>query len=78
MDKCDYEWKLRFMLDNSNTYKKLCKDPLQRLERELNAMLLELKRGGSIPDQLYYRLHLSAGKTVFVMYRNSTRSKVKC
>ena len=56
MDKRDYEQKVQLMPDNSNTYKKLCKDASQHLERELNAMLLELKRGGFIPDQLYYRL----------------------
>ena len=63
MDRQDYEQKICLLLDDSHTYKKLSKDPSQCLERKMNAMLLELKRKGSLSEQLYSHLHSSAGQT---------------
>ena len=60
MDRQDYEQKI-LLLEDSHTYKKLAKDPAQCLERKMNAMLLELKRKGSISEQLYSHLRCSAG-----------------
>ncbi len=63
MDKSDYEKKAMDLLSETNTYRKLPRDPAASLERRMNALLLELKRSGVIPDPLYYRLRSSAGRT---------------
>ncbi len=56
MDKSDYEKKVMDLLSETNTYRKLPRDPAASLERRMNALLLELKRSGVIPDPLYYHL----------------------
>ena len=48
MDKCDYDHIMRLMLEDCHTYKRLRKDPSQHLERKINAVLLEMRRKGSI------------------------------
>ena len=63
MDRQDYEQKILLLLEDSHTYKKLAKDPAQCLQRKMNVMLLELKRKGSISEQLYSHLRCSAGRT---------------
>ena len=63
MERQDYERKIRLLLEDSNTYKKLPKDPSQCLERKMNAMFLELKKKGSLTEDLYTHLHSSASCT---------------
>lgn len=63
MVRQNYECKIRLLLEDSNTHKKLPKDPSQCLERKMNAMLLELGKKGSLSEQLYIRLRSSAGCT---------------
>ncbi len=55
------------MLSDDKTYKKLKRDPALALERKMNSLLLSLKRAGSLPDVLYYRLRSSA-KTTPLLY----------
>ncbi len=63
LDKSQYDLKVRTMLSNPTTYKKLDRDPVKRIERKLNEILMSLKKSGSIPPGLYYKLRSSAGKT---------------
>lgn len=63
MERLDYERKIRLLLEDSNTYKKLPKDPSQCLEGRMNATLLELKKKSSLTEELYTRLHSSPACT---------------
>ncbi len=40
----DYDKKMQDLLDDQQTYEKVSKPPFKRIERELNAQLLQLKR----------------------------------
>ena len=60
MDRDKYDEKMDTLLEDPKTYKKLAKDPTATLERKMNAMLLCMKKAGSISDALYSRL--SAGR----------------
>ena len=62
MDKGKYDEKMASLLDDQKTYEKLDKDPTPTLERKMNAMLLRMKKAGSISDRLYDRLRCSAGR----------------
>ena len=55
--------KMNALLEDSVTYKKLDRDPVSSLERRLNAFLLQMKKKGSIRDNLYYYLRSSGGRT---------------
>ena len=50
------------LLSDQKTYKKLAKDPALSLECKMNAMLLCIKKAGSIPDRHFDRLQSSAGR----------------
>ncbi len=63
LDKTDYDSKVKSMLSDSKTYKKLSRDPASALERKMNSFLLSLKRSGVLPSSLYYQLRSSSGKT---------------
>ncbi len=67
LDKSEYHQKILSMLSDDKTYKKLKRDPALALERKMNSLLLSLKRAGSLPDALYYRLRSSA-KTTPLLY----------
>ena len=61
LDKIVYDAKVLSLLNDDNTYKKLDKDPTQCMERKLNTLLLQLKKKGAIPNELYNRLRSSGG-----------------
>ena len=63
MDKEDYERKVCDLLDDSRTYEVLKRDPTVSFERKMNALLLEYKKRGLIPQRLYDRLRSSGGLT---------------
>lgn len=63
MDRSDYDEKMNKMLDDEKTYKELDCDPVQRVEKRMNAMLLEMKKKGSLSHELYNRLRSSGGLT---------------
>ncbi len=50
------------LLSDQKTYKKLANDPALSLECKMNAMLLCIKKAGSIPDRHFDRLRSSAGR----------------
>ena len=55
MNQTDYDGKVRSLLSDTDTYKKLPRDPTAAQERKMNSLLLALNRSGSIPDPLYHR-----------------------
>ena len=61
MDRCDYDEKMNRMIKEGDTYKELSRDPVQSVERKMNAMLLRMKKQGSIQPELYNRLRSSGG-----------------
>ena len=61
MDRSDYDSKVRSLLNDEKTYKVLKKDPTAKIERDLNRMLLRLKRENKIDETLYKYLHSSDG-----------------
>lgn len=61
MDRDDYYGKIRALLADAGTYKRLPKDPTPALERRMNALLLALTRSDAISSgPLYDRLRSSA------------------
>ena len=50
MDRSDYDKKMQDLLDYQQTYRKVSKPPFKRIERELNAQLLQLKREQKLDD----------------------------
>lgn len=62
MDKLDYDATMLRMLSDENTYQLVEKDPTPSLERKMNALLLELKRSGQLPDGVYVHLRSSAAR----------------
>ena len=50
------------LLTGRHIYERINKDPTPGLERKMNAMLLRMKKVGSISDHLYNRLRCSAGR----------------
>ena len=58
MDCEDYDKKIRTLLADTGTYKRLPRDPTPAQERKMNAILLPLMRA----EPLYYHLRSSAGK----------------
>ena len=63
MNKETYDRKMTSMLSDTNTYERLKRDPVLSIERKLNSFLLELKKRGSLNQQLYNRLRSSGGLT---------------
>ena len=63
MDGVKYGKKMQDMLDDTDVYCKLKRDPFPALERKMNSMLLQLNRNKEIPDAIYWRLRSSNGKT---------------
>ena len=49
------------LLDDRKTYKRLTKDPTPAIERKMNALLLQLKKG-AITETLYSSVRLLAGR----------------
>ena len=63
LDKEDYDRKMFGMLNDEKTYKQLDRDPVPFLEGRMNALLLQLKKKGSITPDIYNRLRSSGGLT---------------
>ena len=63
MDRCDYDDKMNAMLEDEEIYRQLSRDPVKSVERRMNAMLLKMKKEGSISPELYKRLRSSGGLT---------------
>ena len=63
MSREAYDRKMTGMLSDTSTYEKLKCDPVPSIERKSNSSLLELKKRGSLNQQLYNRLRSTGGLT---------------
>ena len=61
MDKSDYDNKMETLLNDRNTYELVSTAPFRRIERNLNAMLLSLKKQKKIDEPTYRKLHSTDG-----------------
>ena len=61
MDRKDYDDKVKELLGDESTYKVLKKDPTKKTGRDMNGILLKMKREGTIGEKLYRHLHSSDG-----------------
>ena len=68
IDKLEYQDKVDSLLEDQKFYKVLKKDPTPSTERDMNAVLLKLKKEGTIPEPLYRRLR-SLGDHIPLLYR---------
>ena len=66
MDKHTYESKMESMLSDANTYERLKRDPVSSLERQLNSLLMDLKKQGLISKRLFDQLRSSVGHTPYI------------
>ena len=62
IDKVQYDEKMGSLLADQKMYERMDKDLTPGLEHKMNAMLLRMKKAGSISDHLYNRLRCSAGR----------------
>ena len=62
MSRDEYNGKIKTLLADTNTYKRLTRDPTLAQERKMNGLLLTLMRSGAISERLYHRLRSSARK----------------
>ena len=60
MDRNEYN-KMRRLLNDKKTYEKVTKQPFKKIERELNASLLNLKNQGKLEEKTYLKLHSTDG-----------------
>ena len=63
MARDDYLNKMNAMLSDDKMYQPVEKDPTPPLERKMNALLLQLKKKGSIAQNLYNLLRSTGGST---------------
>ena len=56
LNTSDYLQKMRSLLSDSFTYSKIKSNPVKKLERKMNAMLLKLNRDNEIDSKLYFNL----------------------
>lgn len=61
MDRSDYDNKMETLLNDRSTYELVSTSPFRRIERELNSMLLSLKRQEKVDDPTYRKLHSTDG-----------------
>ena len=61
MDKSDYDNKMEALLNDRNTYELVSTAPFRRIERDLSAMLLSLKKQQKINEPTYRKLHSTDG-----------------
>ena len=52
---------MQALLDDKTTYETVAKNPVGRVERELNSKLLSLKKEGKLDDRTYRKLHSTDG-----------------
>ena len=57
MDKQDYTNKAQALLQDTNTYKVLSKDPNTRLKNKLIQTLKDIKQSGGLSDEKYKKLY---------------------
>ena len=57
MDRSDYDSKMETLLNDRSTYEVISTSPFRRIERELNVMLLSLKRQQKIDEPTHRKLH---------------------
>ena len=62
LNKPDYDQKIKALLSDQKTYKRLPKDPTPAFERRMNKLLLDLQKSGALTSPLYNHLRSSAGK----------------
>ena len=55
MDRIHFDKKMQDMLDDTDVYRKLKRDPSPALECKMNSMLLQLNRNKEIPDASFVR-----------------------
>ena len=53
--------KMKALLNDEKTYKKEKKQPFKKIERELNARLLKLKKQGKLDERTYKKPHSTNG-----------------
>ena len=63
MRRQDYEEKIMTLLGDTSTYKKIHKDPVKKLQKEMNKRLLDLKKQDRLPENIYRILHCKNGLT---------------
>ena len=61
MDRDEYENKLESLLADRNTYELITRSPFSWIERELNAILLKLKKQQKIDESTYVKLRSTNG-----------------
>ena len=61
IDRQEYDEKMKALLEDEKTYKKEKKQPFKKIERELNAKLLNLKNQGKLNERTYKKLHSTDG-----------------
>ncbi|KAL9960202.1 hypothetical protein ACROYT_G033624 [Oculina patagonica] len=71
MDRDEYDNKMESLLADRNTYEHITRSPFRRIERELNAILLNLKKQQKIDESTYFKLRSTDGIPPAI--RGSTR-----
>lgn len=61
LDSDDYCSKMRDLLEDRDTYETIRRDPVKKIERDLNSKLLKLKREGKFSESNYFRLRSTDG-----------------
>ena len=61
LDREEYDSKMESLLADRNTYELVSRSPFGRIERDLNATLLNLKRQQKIDDYTYFKLRSTDG-----------------
>ena len=64
LDREDYDNKMESLLADRNTYELITSSPFRRIERNLNAMLLNLKRQQKLNDSTYFKLRSTDGTPI--------------
>ncbi|PFX12679.1 Uncharacterized protein K02A2.6 [Stylophora pistillata] len=57
LDRSDYDSKMETLLNDRSTYEVVPTSPFPRIERELNALILSLKRQLKIDEPIYRKIH---------------------
>ena len=73
MDKEDYDNKVNTMLSDTNTYKKLTRDPTQAKKRILIQKLTKLEKEGKNTKQQYKNLYPKTKHREYIVHQRSTR-----
>ena len=47
-----YDQKMKEIIDDQNTYRKLSRDPTTRIEKKISGVIRDVHRCGGIPDKL--------------------------